>query len=108
MCPDREASHYLASFAFTTVLLMGSMFNADAALARHHRQAAAAPPDLAARVNTLAKQLYGVPLDESEPLTSQIQNLVLPHIEEWLQQRVQGQPSDVDVRRELERVFAPI
>jgi len=60
-------------------------------------------PDLSARVNSLAKQLIGVPLDESDPLTSQIQTLVLNHLDEWMASR---SPSLVEARRELEGVFA--
>lgn len=71
------------------------------------------PPDLPGHVEYLAKQLYGLHLDESDALTSQIQKLVLDHMSEWL---VQHPPSDkptfvpyhVDVRRELENVFSKI
>jgi len=61
------------------------------------------PPDLPGHVNYLAKQLIGVPLDESDPLTSRIQKLVLDHLDEWMASRT---PSVVEPRRELERVFA--
>jgi hypothetical protein len=67
------------------------------------------PADLAGHVNYLAKQLYGVPLDESASLTGQIQKLVLDHIQQWLTEHTASEePSDVDVRRELERVFAQV
>ena len=61
------------------------------------------PPDLPGHVNYLAKQLIGVPLDESDALTSRIQKLVLDHLDEWMASRT---PSVVEPRRELERVFA--
>jgi len=61
------------------------------------------PPDLPGRVNYLAKQLIGVPLDESDPLTSQIQTLVVRHLDEWMASRT---PSVQEARREVERVFA--
>jgi hypothetical protein len=61
------------------------------------------------RVGNLAKQLYGVPLDESSPITSQIQDVVVTHAQQWLIDRTsKGAPSDVDIRRELERVFAQV
>src|SRR5215472_13738379 len=61
------------------------------------------PPDLPGRVNHLAKQLIGVPLDESDSLTNQIQKLVLDHLDEWMANRA---PSVVEPRRELESAFA--
>lgn len=73
------------------------------------------PPTLADQVNSLARQLYGVPLDESQPLTDQIQKLVLDHMSQWLPahpptaeslEPAAGAPYDVQVRRELESVFA--
>lgn len=63
------------------------------------------PPDLPGHVNYLAKQLIGVPLDESDPLTSQIQKLVLDHLDEWMASRA---PSALETRRELEGVFAQL
>jgi hypothetical protein len=61
------------------------------------------PPALPGRVNNLAKQLIGVPLDESDPLTSQIQALVINHLDEWMASRT---PSVQEARREVESVFA--
>src|ERR1051326_3658514 len=46
------------------------------------------PTDLPGHVSYLAKQLYGVPLDESGPLTGQIQDLVLAHMQQWLGERI--------------------
>lgn len=63
------------------------------------------PADLPGHVNYLARQLRGVPLDESSPVTSQIQKLVVDHLQEWLANRT---PSDVEVRRELENVFSQL
>ncbi len=63
------------------------------------------PPDVPGHVNYLARQLYGLPLDESAPITSQIQTLVVDHLKEWLADRA---PSDVEIRRELENVFAKL
>ena len=75
------------------------------------------PPTLADQVTSLAKQLYGVPFDESQPLTDQIQKLVLDHMGDWLAahppspqslQPAADPPYDVQVRRELESVFASL
>ena len=75
------------------------------------------PADLPAHVNYLAKQLYGVALDDSAPLTSQIEKLVLDHMGPWLSSHPPGPgtapeaaatPYDVRVRRELERVFGQL
>jgi hypothetical protein len=65
--------------------------------------------NLPERAGNLAKQLYGMPLDESGPITGQIQDLVLTHVQQWLgDQSSKGAPTDVDIRRELERVFAQV
>jgi hypothetical protein len=61
------------------------------------------PADLPGHVNYLAKQLIGVPLDESDSLTSQIQKLVLDHLDEWMAGRT---PSLLEARREVESAFA--
>ncbi len=67
------------------------------------------PPDLPGQVNYYARQLAGVPLDESAPLTDKIQKLVMDHLQEWLAGRAPADvPTDVQVRRELENVFAKL
>ena len=75
------------------------------------------PADLPGHVNYLARQLLGVPLDESQPITGQVQKLVVDHFEQWLGNRASPagssarsneSPGDVQVRRELESVFAQL
>jgi len=61
------------------------------------------PTSLPERVNALAKQLPGVMLVDADPITSQIQKLVVDHMVEWMSNRT---PTDVEVRRELEGVFS--
>ena len=83
----------------------------------------AAPPQdpLVKQVGDLARQLWGVPRDESGPLTSQIEKLVLDHMGQWLQAHppagepspsppasTGGQPYEVQVRREIERLFSDL
>lgn len=95
----------------------------SAALAGKKPKPAASPPaDLPGHVNYLARQLYGVPLDESAPITSQIEKLVLDHMNEWIAAHPPGAPSvasppagvatavpyDVKVRREVEAAFVEL
>jgi hypothetical protein len=61
------------------------------------------PTGLPTRINDLAKQLYGVMLDDAGPITDQIQKLVVEHMAEWMANRT---PTDVEARRELENVFS--
>ena len=61
------------------------------------------PPGLPDHINSLAKQLPGVMLEDATPVTSQIQKLVVDHMVGWMSNRT---PSDVEVRRELEKVFS--
>jgi hypothetical protein len=63
------------------------------------------PADLPGHVNYLAQQLYGVMLDDSTPITDEIQKLVLDHLQEWMADRM---PSDVEVRRQLEMAFSDL
>ena len=55
------------------------------------------------RINALAKQLPGVMLVDAGPIIDQIQTLVVDHMTEWMANRT---PTDVEVRRELESLFA--
>jgi len=58
------------------------------------------PDDLPAQVDKVARQLWGVPLDESEPLTSQVEKLVLDHMAQW----ISAHPPDADSKQEVGRV----
>ncbi len=62
------------------------------------------PSTLQEKINALAVQLPGVMLVDADPITSQIQKLVLDHMTDWMANRT---PTDVEVRRELESVFSP-
>ncbi len=61
------------------------------------------PTTLPERVTALAQQLPGVMLVDADPITGQIQKLVVDHMTEWMATRT---PSDVEVRRELESAFS--
>ena len=67
------------------------------------KQKAPPPSDLPTQINSLVTQLYGVPLDESDPITVKVQKLALDHLQQWMANRI---PDDVEVRRELEAAFA--
>jgi len=75
-----------------------------AGMAEGKKKAPLPPPTtLPERINALAKQLPGVMLVDADPITSQIQKLVVDHMSEWMANRT---PTDVEVRRELESVFS--
>lgn len=63
------------------------------------------PADLPGHVNYLARQLYGVMLEDAGPTTSEIEKLVLDHLQQWMANRT---PTDVEVRRELEAAFSQL
>ena len=71
------------------------------------------PADLPGHIEFLGRQLLGTPLDESDPLTSQIQKLVVDHLEAWMANHLpvsapDGTPFDVQVRRQLESAFSKL
>ena len=75
-------------------------------LAQSKKKTSPPPPaDLPGHVNYLAQQLYGVMLDDSAPVTDQIQKLVVEHLQEWMADR---SPSDVEVRRQVEMAFSEL
>jgi len=91
---------------FVLLLIVLGTFGAGLTEARKQKgQKSSPPPDLPGHVDYLAWQLRGLHLDESGPLSQEIQNLVLDHLKPWLAERT---PTGVDVRRELENVFFKI
>jgi hypothetical protein len=70
--------------------------------------------DLPTQLENIAAQLYGKPLDESEPLTAQFEKLVLDDMSQWLVAHPAGEatgagyPYDVRVRHQLEDIFAKV
>jgi hypothetical protein len=65
----------------------------------------------AQRIASIVQPLYGMALDESHERTSEVEKLVVGHMQEWLEQHPpKGEPADipydVDVRRELESNFS--
>lgn len=104
--------------AALAIVLLATVGGSSAQVAPEKRIKLPPPPaDLPGHVNYLARQLYGVALDDSEPLTSQIEKLVLDHMGPWLSAHPPGSesavgsrgfPYDVQVRRELEHVFGEL
>ena len=93
------------------LLLLGlvTLLGAGVAEAKKKPKPPGPPADLPGHVNYLARQLYGVPLDESDPVTSQIQKLIVDHFQTWLEsQAAKSEVRDVPVRRELESAFAQL
>jgi hypothetical protein len=87
-------------------LVLALLAGAVGALGAQAKKRPAGPPsDLPGHVNYLARQLYGLHMDESVEIIGEIRKLVLEHIERWMANRT---PSDVDVRRELEMVFSKL
>ncbi|HXJ91731.1 MAG TPA: hypothetical protein VMT20_02480 [Terriglobia bacterium] len=75
------------------------------------------PDDLPTQVSKLAYQLWGVPLDESGPLTSHIEKLVLDHMTQWINAHppdagsageAGNAPYNEKLRHEVESVFANV
>jgi hypothetical protein len=94
--------HFLRLTLNCQLLLMLAVTVTAAAGGQPKKKKAPQAPELPTRVNNLARQLIGVPLDESDPLTGQIQTLVIGHLDEWMASRT---PSIQEARREVESVF---
>ena len=69
------------------------------------KKPAGPPPDLPGHVAYLARQLYGLDIEDAKPITDQIQKLVISHMNAWM---VNRSPNIVEVRHELDRVFAKL
>jgi hypothetical protein len=61
--------------------------------------------DLAGKVASLGKQLYGQDIDDVKPLTDEIQKLVVGHLTAWIADR---SPNIVQVRHELDQAFSKL
>jgi hypothetical protein len=77
------------------------------------KKAPAPPPtsDLSTHIESLGRQLLATPLDESDPLTSQVQELVLDDVLDWMGRNPPapapgGTPYDVRVQQEMEFAFS--
>ena len=94
---DRKSFFFHIQMVSLLILFLG------AGMAEGKKKAPPPPTGLPARISDLAKQLPGVMLVDADPITSQIQKLVVDHMAEWMANRT---PTDVEVRRELEGLFS--
>lgn len=99
----RSRDRIYKGLQFTAFFLIAGLGGLGRAEGKRKAPPSPPPSPLAIQINSLAKQLPGVLLEDAGPITSQIQTLVIGHLSEWLQNRT---PSDVEVRRELEDAFS--
>ena len=95
-------SRYSLTLRIPLMLLVALMLVLGAAEGKK-KKTAPPPTGLPAKINELAKHLYGVALEDSAPITSQIQKLVQDDLTEWMANRT---PTDVEARRHLENDFS--
>lgn len=73
------------------------------------RKRPATPPSpaevLATRMNNLVRKLYGLYLDQFEPMSGEIQKLVVDHLNDWISNRT---PNFVEVREQIEGMFSKV
>jgi hypothetical protein len=106
---------FLAGLSFFSAVITLLFFNAPAALGKKKKPEPppASTAGLPSDIETLGRQLLSTPLDESDALTSQVQQLVLDHVQDWLAKNPavpapDGTPFDVRVRREIESAFSKL
>src|SRR6266404_5068878 len=106
---------FLARLPSFTAGLTFLLFHAAPAPGKKNKSRSLPPPptDLAGHVDYLARQLLVLPLDESGTVTSQIQQLVIGHLQDWLANQPAtmssgGAPFNVQVRREMESAFSKL
>lgn len=85
-------------------LILAALISCPVGFAKR-KKAAPPPPDVSDHVLQLGQKLYGMALDDAQPITDEIQKLVLGDLDAWSANRA---PTDVETRRELERVFSKL
>jgi hypothetical protein len=108
---DTRTSGKMASLrrwlrTLTALVVMGMILAPAGALARKKKAKDKPPPvsDLPNYLSYQAWKLRGVHIDDSGPITAEIQKLALEDLEQWFAKSPEPK-TDVDVRRELERIF---
>lgn len=90
--------------------MVGILLSAGWAEARWKKAPVRPPTDLPGRVDYLAYQLWGKPMDEAGPLTGKIQKLVVAHLEQWVPKAAGGSADNaqlrVELRQEIEKIFS--
>ena len=101
--------------AFSLIFVAAGLFGAASAPGDKKPPKFHPPPPrtLPDKVERLAQQLLTVPLDESDPITSQIQQLVVGHLQDWIAGHAPASPPsdvpyDVRVRQETEKAFSEL
>ncbi|MGH9453529.1 MAG: hypothetical protein ACRD2O_06120, partial [Terriglobia bacterium] len=107
----RQERHFCGRVSCALLVLCA--FAAAPGFARKKKKPTGPPTALPGRINNLARQLYGAPLDSSTPLTRQIQTLILDHIQQWFasgaaQDAKSNEPLDVKVRQQIEFAFSEL
>lgn len=95
----RRAARALALVAALAVLVPA---NAEAGKKKEKEER---PADLPAKVAAISWKLRGLHMDESGRLIDEIEKLTFDHLQQWLGDR---NVSSVEMRRELENVFARV
>jgi len=90
-----------ALIRITMLLLITTTLGGGAA--SQGKRTPAATRRLARAHQRVGEAASGVMLEDAEPITNQVQKLVVDHMEEWMANRT---PTDVETRRELEDVFS--
>jgi hypothetical protein len=86
------------------VLIFAALIAVPSGFAKR-KKAPPPPPDVSDQVLTLGRKLYGTAIDDAQPITDEIEKLVLADLDTWSANRT---PSDIEMRRELERVFSKL
>ena len=118
-CLDSKASgvgwrHRALGGAVALVFVLAVCLPSAAAAADQKKKPQWHPPpprDLPDQVDRLARQLLSVPVDESDAITRQIQQLVVGHLQDWLSHQTPASgprdvPFDVRIRQEMEKAFS--
>src|SRR5438094_9383236 len=93
-----------AGRAFLLVAFLAMLGPRPAAFAKR-KKAPPPPPDVSDHVRAVAQKLYGMALDDAEPITREIEKAVLSDLDAWADDRA---PTDREMRRELERVSSKL
>lgn len=73
--------------------------------AQARKKQAKPEPGLPDHISSLGKKLYGVDIEDAEPVTDEIQKLVVDHLNTWIANR---SPNIIEVRNELEQTFSKL
>ena len=93
----RSAGILAAMLAATIAFGMGT--------AQARKMERAPKPGLPDQVAALGKKLYGLDIEDAKPVTDEIQQLVVGHLNSWIAKRT---PDIFEVRHELDQVFSKL